>query len=113
MNKNRIFYFNINDRVWSIEQVGQDKLIELNPHLKNEGLVFGTTCFETQTIYLYDELSVDQMDKTLLHELMHCYIGSYITFQNLDYSEELLCDISANAHNIIHDIVTKYWEEAE
>lgn len=109
-----MFTFTMNDRLWGVEKVSQDTLLELNPHIKKgEGFVFGTTCFERQMIYLYDDLSAEQLDKTLLHELMHCYVGSYISFQNLEYSEELLCDISANSHDIIHDIVTKYWEVAE
>ena len=51
----------------------------------------------------------EQKRQTLLHELMHCYVWSYVCgFNNI--SEEALCDISANSHDIIHEIVENYFK---
>ena len=50
--------------------------------------------------------------QTLYHELMHCYLWSYIHIFN-EISEEAMCDISANSHDIIHKIVEDYFEEVD
>ena len=45
-----------------------------------------------------------------MHELMHCYIDCYVSFQAVVYNEEILCHISANSHDIIHKIVEDYFK---
>ena len=49
-------------------------------------------------------------EKTLYHELMHCYLYSFISFNDIDFSIDDFCDISANSHNIIHKIVEHYFK---
>ena len=57
------------------------------------------------------EKSVIQIKrKTLIHELTHCYIREYITHEEKNYSEEMVADISANSHDIIHKIVEDYFK---
>lgn len=40
---------------------------------------------------------------------MHVYIGTHISLYDFNLTEELLCDIVANSHDIIHDIVERYF----
>lgn len=42
---------------------------------------------------------------------MHAYIREYLTTRDVEPDEEMMCDISANSHDIIHKIVTEYFKE--
>ena len=45
---------------------------------------------------------------------MHCYRGMYVGFYDLDgQSEDFWCDLSANAHDIIHGITEGYFREID
>ena len=46
-----------------------------------------------------------------MHELMHCYIEEYISLSLEEYDEETMCNISANSHDIIHEIVDTYFNK--
>lgn len=75
-----------------------------------KGKYFGLTYFDEQKIYIDKDLHVQQKVQTLLHELMHCYIGSYLSCsQEQMFNEELICDISANSHIMISNIICKYF----
>lgn len=79
-------------------------------HGTQKGKYFGLTYFDEQKIYIDKDLHVQQKVQTLLHELMHCYIGSYIfCSQEQMFNEELVCDISANSHIMITNIICKYF----
>lgn len=102
----------MNNREWCIEEVNQDIMHNIEGVNKEEGLVFfGLTCYETQKIYLWEKLHKDQKRQTLIHELTHCYIGNYVSFQDLQITEDVLCNLSANSHDIIHEIVEKYFKK--
>ena len=111
--------FKINGCVWIIKEVTQEEIkkemeYRYNRHIEGEvssdGRYFGTTYHDTQTIYLDEELPIDRKKKTLLHELTHCYIGSYITHMDKTYCEEDICDIVSNSYDIINEIVEKYFK---
>lgn len=107
-------YFNINDMVWSIEKKSQKEIKALVDSCDDNGTYFGLTVYSTHSVYLWDGLCEEQAERTLMHELMHVYVFSYITSDSTKiYSEEDLCDISANSHDIIEDIVKKYVDEFE
>lgn len=104
--------FEINGRHWEILEADQKKMCEIenepeDTHLK----FFGLTVYETQKIYLWEKLEKEQKRQTLMHELMHCYIGNYVSFQDLQLTEDVMCNISANSHDIIHEIVEKYFKK--
>jgi Zn-dependent peptidase ImmA (M78 family) len=101
--------FKINNRNWIIKETSKDWLLEQFKKENSDGVYcFGLTRYSEQTIYINNELHIDVKRQTLYHELMHCYIWSYI--HNCDnYGEEVLCDISANSHDIIHKIVEDYF----
>lgn len=63
---------------------------------------------------VYDkDLCLDQKKQTLKHELMHCYIGCYLFNVEKEYTEEDLCNISSNSHDIIHKIVEQYFKRID
>ena len=107
--------FKMNDREWEIKELNQE---EIRQHFINykydgepvQGKYYGMTYMDEQTIYIDSSLHPEQKKQTLMHELMHCYIGCYITHQEQQYTEEDLCNISANSHNIIHKIVEDYFK---
>lgn len=59
-------------------------------------------------IWLLTNLKQDQKRRILMHELMHCYIWCYMTDLE-QLNEEDVCTISANAHDIINNIITEYF----
>lgn len=106
--------FVMNGRKWKIVELSQEKMRE---HIINykwdgepkEGKYYGLTYPDEQVIYICSDLHEEQKRQTLMHELMHCYIASYITYDCKEYTEEDLCDISANSHDIISKIVETYF----
>ncbi len=106
--------FKMNDREWTIKEVDQEEFWKDDNELdkmNNKEHYFGRTHFHTQEIWLDKDMPVDLKKKTLYHELMHCYRGCYFTFASLDgQDEDIWCDISANSHDMIHEIVKEYFE---
>lgn len=106
--------FEINGREWRIKEVEQEVFWEddgedYKEKKKDGGYYFGRTKFATEEIWLCKDLSDGQRRKTLIHELVHCYRGSYIGFNTIDGGdEELWCDIISNSHDIIEEIVSSY-----
>lgn len=102
--------FKMNNRKWEIIEKSADYILEeYKKEFDDATYCFGFTKYSTQKIYLNEELCQEQKKQTLYHELMHCYIWCYIhSFNNV--SEEALCDISANSHEIIHKIVEDYFK---
>lgn len=107
--------FKMNNRTWQIKEMSQK---EIKQHLKSNdanfnvenGKYYGSTLYDEQLILLDKDLHKEQKRQTLKHELMHCYIGTMFSWQIENWNEELVCDISANAHDIIHEIVERYFK---
>ena len=109
--------FKMNNREWIIKEVEQSVFWESDNDLENMNdneHYFGKTRFNTQEIWLDNKIAKDLKKKTLYHELLHCYRGSYVCFNDLDdYSEDFWCDLSANSHDIIHEIVENYFKGSD
>lgn len=107
--------FKINNKNWQIKEISQQEMREElkkhNDSLVEFGKYFGLTYFDTQTIFLDRDLVLDRKRSTLLHELGHCYIGTYITHTDKQYSEEDVVDIISNSHDIIKNIVDRYFKK--
>lgn len=105
--------FKMNNRTWEIKELSQD---EIRQHIVDykydgnplDGKYYGQTYFDEQIIYLDKNLHPEQKRQTLIHELAHCYIGSFITFSNKQYTDEEVADIIGNSIDIIYSIVEKY-----
>lgn len=100
--------FTINGEKWYITEVPQERFVD---NEDGERLYFGQTHYDTGQIWLYRDLNWDKKRKTLYHELMHVYIKTFITSSDMKFDEELLCDISANAHDVVQDIAERYFNQ--
>lgn len=100
--------------MWKIIEISQKEMRQTIKDYKydgepKEGKYFGLTYMDKQVIYIDKDLHIEQKRQTLLHELMHCYIGCYLFENSKDYTEEDLCNISASSHDIIHEIIDNYF----
>lgn len=109
--------FKINNKNWEIKELSQEEMKEeLKKHCETpiqEGKYYGLTYADIQKIFLDKDLCPDRKRSTLLHELGHCYILTFITHKERQYDEEDVVDIISNSHDIIRDIADKYFEEKE
>ena len=103
----------MNGKTWLIKEVEQEEFWKDDNALdkmNNNEYHFGRCHYDTQEIWLYKNASKEQKRKTLYHELLHCYRGSYVCFADLNCDEDFWCDLSANSHDIIHKIVEEYFK---
>ena len=111
----------MNDVVFEIKEISQK---EYKEYRKKEdiktcceetdttkGMYFGATHTYSNIIFIDKDLPLDRKRKTLIHELTHCYISEYITHEEKQFSEEDVADISANSHDIVHEIVDNYFNK--
>lgn len=112
------FKFKINGYEWVIKEVEQkvfweDALIldEMNTKEHATEYCYGRTKYSINEIWIDKSLPQDIKRKTLLHELMHCYKTSFICLYSMDnQDEDFWCELSANSHDIIHEIVENYFK---
>lgn len=106
--------FKMNNKTWEIKELSQQEMREElkrhNDSLTEYGKYYGLTYADIQTIFLDKDLCQERKRSTLLHELGHCYIITFITHLDRNYSEEDVVDIISNSHDIIREIVDKYFE---
>lgn len=99
--------FKMNERNWEIKEVSKQFLDEKYATVE-DGEMFGITDYQEQIIYLWEELHEEQKRQTLIHELVHCYIGCYMSFEDMEWHQDVICNMVANSHDIIHRIVEDY-----
>lgn len=87
----------------------EDKITCCDETDTSKGMYFGASHHYQGIIFLDENLPKDRKRKTLIHELTHCYIADYITHEEKTFDEEMVADISANSHDIIHKIVEDYF----
>lgn len=104
--------FKMNELNWVIKEIDQSDFLSYNEDNENE-YTFGETHFPTQEILICKELNEEQKKRTLLHELMHCYIGCYIATELENVDQEFICEVSANSHDIIHRIAEEYFQKTK
>lgn len=114
--------FKISNLDWEIKELSQEEIRETIKQraernieeAPSTGRYFGTTYLDDQVILVDKDLPIDRKRRTLMHELSHAYIGCYIThLAETRYDEELVCDIVSNSHDMIHDIVEKYFSRID
>ena len=112
--------FKINNREWTITETSQSDIKNMQnirraneeENLKSiDTRYYGITYTDIQKIYIDEDLPQDRKKATLIHELAHCYIDSFITHCDKQYSEEDVADIVSNSYDIIHEIVNNYFKE--
>ena len=100
--------FTMNGVYYSIAEVEEEYMKDGEDE---DHYYYGQTDWEKHLVMLDKKLGLSKKKKTLYHELMHVYIKEYITTETLeDINEEILCDFSANSHDIIHKIVEDYFK---
>lgn len=114
--------FKMNDRVWEIAEWSQEEIKTYKNKRRNNSnedvksiadRYYGVTFYDDLRIVLDKDLPTDVKMNVLKHELAHCYIISYITLQDKTYTEEDVCDLIANSHNIIATIVNEYIDDTQ
>ena len=110
-----MFKFKMNNQDWKIIEDSQENIQRM---LASRGTVieagnkwYGLTMADSNLIILDKDLVADRKRLTLIHELTHCYIISYIAHIDKPYCEEEVCDIVSNSLDIIFAIVTKYFKK--
>lgn len=86
---------------------GDDWTIKLVEQIDGNAEIFGQTDYKTQTISVVSTLHSSQQVKTLIHELMHCWLWEHGHRQcdsNAFHYEEI-CDIVGASHNWIESII--------
>lgn len=110
--------FKINGMNWEIIEKSQAEIkAKMNKRRANEEENINTVDTRYYGITFHDELKIvldkdlpkDRKKKVLIHELAHCYIGCYVTHQEKNYDEKMVADIICNSHEIINEIVNKYF----
>ena len=76
---------------------------------EEDGYYYGQSHFQTQEVWVDKNLPLIKKRRTLYHELTHVYIREFFTSRDISPNEEVLCDILANSHDIIHKIVEDYF----
>ena len=103
----------VNQKEYKEYRQKENEELEIEKEDLKTGCYFGATHRYKDKIYLEKNLPFDRKRKTLIHELTHCFIGEYVTHDDKQYDEEMVADIGANSHDIIHDIITKYFNDKE
>lgn len=102
--------FKMNNIEYKIKEVSQEEFTKYQID-ESDGYYYGQSHFKEQEVWIDKDLPFARKKKTLYHELTHVYIREYLTTRDITPDEEVLCDISANSHDIIHEIVEKYATE--
>ena len=112
-----MFKFRMNEKTWFIREDSQVNIQRMMQERGNEvergSKWYGLTMPDTHTITLDKDLYIDRKRQTLLHELAHCYIVSYICHMDKSYCEEEVADIVANSIDIINRIATEYFNKQD
>lgn len=101
--------FKINNHNWEIIEISNEKIQKLYEDVTGikDNFAYGVTCYSTQVIFINEEINKECILFALKHELAHCYLWSY-GFREVDYGEEIVCDVIANSNDFINEIVNKY-----
>lgn len=102
----------MNEVLYEIKEVEQKEFYK-SSNDEEDGYYYGQSHFHTQEVWIDKDLPEYKKRKTLYHELTHIYIKEYLTTQDINPNEEVLCDICANSHDIIHKIVDNYFKDVK
>ena len=98
--------FKINDSIWHIKEISKEEMDYENG--KNGYYTHGYTSYRENTIYI--NKSSKEKERTLKHELMHCWLYMYGHNQDeKQFNNEDVCEIVASSNNFINSIVKYYF----
>lgn len=101
--------FKINEDEWEIKEISNAEMNILESSDLKDTFIHGTTQYSENIIYINKE--TPNKRKTLIHELIHCYMYEYghNQFEDKKFNNEDVCEICSSSHNIIHKIVEDYF----
>lgn len=105
--------FEMNGHTWEIVEVGNDEIFnEYNKDADTSDIVrlYAFVRYSDHKLFLNVNNCYYTMNRSLLHELMHIYIYEYCSWE-MNFNEEIVCDLVANSQNVISEIAEKYWNE--
>lgn len=104
--------FKMNNHDWVIQEIDKKYLIDRynSEHEQPCYYAFGLTDYAQHIIYINEEMCKEQKIKTLMHELMHCYLWECGVCDFTQFNEEDVCNFSASSHETIHKITKDYFK---
>lgn len=101
--------FKMNNSEWQIKEISNAEMNILVDSDMKDTFTHGTTQYDKNIIYINKETK--NKKKTLYHELTHCFMYEFGHNQQEDktFNYEDVCEICACSHDIIHEIVDKYF----
>lgn len=110
--------FTINNSEWEIIELNKEEFLKTKKKLDEEmiekseenSFVLGFCDNVHHKIYLNKYICKDELKRTLIHELGHCWLWSYGASYN-GYSEDALCDTLSSSFEFISDILKKYFDK--
>lgn len=110
--------FEINNSKWEIIQLENKKFYDIRRKLKeqeeqaieDENFVFGFTCYSNHKIYLNKNQCNEELKRTLIHELTHCWLWSYGASYS-SYSEEAVCETLSASYMFMNETIKNYFKE--
>ena len=106
--------FIMNNSEWEIKEISNAEMNIIDNSDKISTFTHGTTEYSNNIVYINSESPSKR--KTLYHELMHVFLYEYghnPFLEDKTYHYEDVCEISACSHDIIHEIVEKYFKESK
>lgn len=103
--------FKINHDIWEIVLKDNNTMKTIYEQQYNDDevlFVFGLTEKALHTIFINEDMCIDQQLKTLKHEITHCYIWEYGLYEVPNFTEEMVCDLVASINDSINDIVNEF-----
>lgn len=97
--------FTVNGLHWHMSYANAD-LAELNP---DDNAYLGLTKYISQTILIRSDLSHELTRRTVIHELVHCFLFSF-GMQTDKYDEEQLCNFVEAHMDAILDITNHFFD---
>ncbi len=99
--------FIMNNDEWIIKEISNSEMNMICSSDLKETFVHGITQYNESTIYINEDSP--NKERTLYHELMHCYMYEYgINQWDKNFSNEDICELSASSYKIIFQIIKKY-----
>lgn len=101
--------FYLKNHEWVIEEK-PEKCLLAEYHIRQPDAYscMGLTFYKEHKIWIASEICEDEKERTLKHELTHCYIWES-GFYNVDFNnEELICDFVASILDFINSVLERY-----
>lgn len=106
------FKFTVFGDCWEIKEINNSEMNMMCGSDLKDSFTHGTTEYSENIIYINKDSPI--MKRTLYHELMHCFLYEFgHNPWEKEFNAEDVCEISACSHDMIHEIVKKYFNAGD